>query len=147
VRDIDATTRAALQEVLSEAFADGAGLDRLITEVDGVMGDRLERASRIARTETSAAYNFGTLEGYRQSGVVSQKEWLTSHDEAVRETHKAIEEAGPIPLDADFISPDGARLSFPGDPDCNRCGRGSKLPLHDGSGPLTSGPRHPRSHK
>lgn len=118
VQNIDATTREALREALSEAFADGKALDALIAEVDVVMGERLERASRIARTETTAAYNFGTLEGYRQSGVVEMKEWLSSGDEAVRETHAEMD-GQQVPLGDMFISPSGARLAFPGDPDSN----------------------------
>lgn len=117
VRDIDATTREALREALSKGITEGAGLDSLIMEVDGVMGERLERASRIARTETAAAYNFGTLEGYRQSGVVEMKEWLSSGDEAVRDTHSELD-GQQVPLGEVFHSSSGASLAFPGDPDC-----------------------------
>jgi SPP1 gp7 family putative phage head morphogenesis protein len=39
------------------------------------------RTDRIARTETATAANQGTLEAYKQSGVVKKKEWITADDE------------------------------------------------------------------
>jgi len=115
VVQIDRTTRDALRSAIGDSLAQGGQLESVISAIDAVMGERIERASRIGRTETAAAFNFGTEEGYRQSKVVSLKEWLTAGDEHVRETHQELDGA-QVPLDDVFISSSGARLAFPGDP-------------------------------
>lgn len=121
VQNIDDTTRGMLRDALSEGIAAGESLGDLTARVDAIFGDRLARSARVARTETAAAFNFGTVEGYRQSGVVEQKEWLTAGDEHVRDTHQQLDGTA-VPLDDVFVSSSGARLSFPGDPDCNDAG-------------------------
>jgi len=115
VAQIDKTTREALREGVGDALAKGAGLDDIVAAIDAVMNERIARAQRIGRTETAAAFNFGTEDGYRQSKVVEKKEWLTAGDEQVRDTHRELDGA-QVPLDDVFVSSSGARLGFPGDP-------------------------------
>jgi uncharacterized protein with gpF-like domain len=45
----------------------------------------------IARTEVGGAANYGSQEAARQSGVVEIKEWITSRDDRVRDSHAEIE--------------------------------------------------------
>lgn len=45
------------------------------------------RAMRIARTEAGSAANFAIVDGWRQSSVVVGKEWISSRDGKVRDTH------------------------------------------------------------
>jgi HK97 family phage portal protein len=79
---IDETTRKSLKKTLTEGFKEGEGLHKLKNRVKGVIGDAERRRSyMIARTEILAASNEGSLEGYRQSGVVEGKQWLTALDE------------------------------------------------------------------
>jgi hypothetical protein len=80
------------------------------------------RAEVIARTETLAALNAATMENMRQMierGEVSEgaimKVWNSTRDSKVRDTHRALNKS-KVPFRADFISPSGARLQFPGDP-------------------------------
>lgn len=72
------------------------------------------RAERIARTEVIGASNAGSMQAMTQLGAVA-KEWLTSRDDKVRETHDLMEGL-TVPLTDVFISPDGESLQYPGDP-------------------------------
>ena len=67
------------------------------------MADRIRSSKEvIARTEAIRAQNGGTLEAWKQSGVVESKTWLAALDERTRETH--IEAHGQtVPINADFI--------------------------------------------
>ena len=47
--------------------------------------DIRQRTELIARTETNWAYNEGAVDGYKQSGVVKAKEWLTAQDDRLCE--------------------------------------------------------------
>ena len=90
------------------------------------MGDA--RAERIARTEVLRSSNFGTLEAYRQTGVVEKKMWLaTPGTTGSRESHEELD-GSVIGLNEEWTDPaTGKKALHPGgfdDPasDCNcRC--------------------------
>jgi SPP1 gp7 family putative phage head morphogenesis protein len=84
---VNNTTRAKLRDALGDGLANDEGLNELVARVREVYGDRrIGGAAVIARTETAAAYNFATNEGYEVSGI-DGKEWLSAHDDAVRDAH------------------------------------------------------------
>jgi SPP1 gp7 family putative phage head morphogenesis protein len=100
--EINDTTWTQLKSSLSEGLDGGEGTDQLAKRVKSVMGDRIRSSDEvIARTEVIGAYNGGTLEGYRQSGVVDGKQWLASLDDRTRETHVAAH-GQVVALDDDF---------------------------------------------
>lgn len=99
-------TREFLRADVSQAIAEGWSNDRLSTEIAESYGFSKERATVIARTETIRASNEGALAGYKASGVVSGKEWLTAEDDRVSEECQANGDAGVLALDADFPSGD-----------------------------------------
>lgn len=68
-------------------------------------------AMRIARTETINAYGAGTLEGYKQSGVVSGKYWIA--DANACPICEGNVDDGVIGLDEDFSSGDDAPAAHP----------------------------------
>ena len=71
------------------------------------------RAERIARTETTAAYNAGAQQAFFEEGA-GAKMWIATADERTRETH--LEISGKcVPTDGTF-SVGGAELVMPGDP-------------------------------
>lgn len=72
----------------------------------------LARSLLIATTEIGGAMNAGSMMGYRQSGVVAKKAWLTARDQIVRQSHYDAESVGAIELNESF--PNG--LDHPGDP-------------------------------
>ncbi len=110
----------AVVEGVGQAVAGGFGAGETIAQIT----DRIDevykfavdsRAERVARTEVIAASNAGAFDAMEKTGV-ERKGWLSSRDAKVRETHKAIEEAGPVGLREPFVSPSGAALQYPGDP-------------------------------
>ena len=100
--EVNNTTWDTLRAELSEGINAGDGSDQLAERVDRVMGDRIRSSKEtIARTEANTASNQGTLESWRQSGVVEQKEWLAALDDRTRETH--IDAHGQrVGIDEDF---------------------------------------------
>jgi|SRR5882672_4379276 len=115
ITEINGTTRERLMDELGDGLSKGESLGDLVARVRGVFRDRRANAQTIARTETAGAMNFGMLEGWKQSEIVEEKEWLTAQDDAVRETHAQTEADGPIPIDQPFrVGSDF--LDFPGDP-------------------------------
>jgi len=115
VTNIDETTRGRLSTTLEEGTLANEGMGELVARVREVMAGRKNDAATIARTETAGAYNFGTVEAWRESGVVEKKEWLTAGDEAVRDSHRDAEAQGAIALDAAFQVGD-EMMDYPGDP-------------------------------
>ncbi len=94
-RRVNETTWEKLKASLAEGYRQGEGADILARRVEQVMGDRIQSDSiTIARTETTRAYNEGTRESWRQSGVVAGKRWLAALDDRTREAH--IEAHGQV---------------------------------------------------
>ena len=73
----------------------------------------MKRATVVARTEIISSSNAGTLQGYKESGVVIGKEWSSTKDKRTRDHHKEAE-GQRVKLDEHFIV-DGDLLDYPGD--------------------------------
>lgn len=119
---IDETTRDFLRGSVADAIEGGWSNDKLAAEIADSYAFSKERAMTIARTETQLAANAGALAGYKASGAVAMKQWVTAQDDLVEEECLANEAAGPngdgvLPLDADYPSGDDAP---PAHPNC-RC--------------------------
>lgn len=96
----------------------GLGAQDIADAISEFFDDQSEwRALRIARTEVISGYAQGSIEGYKQSGIVTGKEWLTAQDDRVDEECAMNESDGIISLDASFSSGDDAP---PVHPNC-RC--------------------------
>jgi HK97 family phage portal protein len=81
IKAIDTVTREKLQATLSEGYDKGESIPKLKKRVQEVFTEASSsRAEAIARTESIKASNAASVEGYRQSGVVQSKEWLTERD-------------------------------------------------------------------
>jgi hypothetical protein len=90
----------------------------MIEQAAALFGD--DRAERIARTEALGSLNAGEDYSYRNDPEVWGEEWLSTHDERVRDTH--LEADGQvIPKDGKFSVGD-ASLAYPGDPDAGEPG-------------------------
>jgi HK97 family phage portal protein len=109
---------ATLKDQLAEALAAGDTAEETATTIATRIAELFElrrnEANRIAWTETGKAYNFGTLEGFRQSEVVTKKEWLSVDDEHTRDAHREAD-GQVVGLD-EFFLVDGELLDFPGAP-------------------------------
>lgn len=81
------------------------------------------RAETIARTESLRSLHAGQDEALRQAieqGVIDAKAvttiWRSARDERVRDTHEQMD-GQERAYGEDFLSPSGATLAYPGDPD------------------------------
>lgn len=92
----------------------GETVEEIAERVRNVAKLSLPRSRTIARTETHAAYEAGTL---RQAIFVdpnATKTWLTTHDGTTRPSHAAADNQ-TVPVTQPFVV-GGAKLMFPGDP-------------------------------
>lgn len=71
------------------------------------------RAERIARTESTAAYNYGALNSLALEGF-THKMWNSTYDSRTRPEHAALD-GQVVSLNSQFMM-DGYGLMFPGDP-------------------------------
>ena len=119
---IDDSTREFLRADIADAMANGESNDDLAQRIVDNYAFSEDRAMTIARTETQMAANSGSINGYKASGVVDQKQWLTADDDLVSEDCAENGAAGDngdgvIGLDDEFPSGDAAP---PAHPNC-RC--------------------------
>lgn len=79
---VNQETDKQLRSELAEGIKNGETIDELRARIERVYGFAAStRAERIARTETIRAENFAAEEAWRQSELVTGKEWYTRHDE------------------------------------------------------------------
>jgi len=105
-RSVNETTWNTLQLSLAAGLASGEDIPTLQLRVAQVFTDAATwRTEAIARTEVIGASNAGSLEGAKQSGVVTGKNWLAALDARTRETHVVAHRDARnrnVPIDADF---------------------------------------------
>lgn len=123
---INQTTKDLITEQLKEGEKNGESINDLVKRIEQYFSTfEGWRVQTIARTETIASSNAGTLAGYKQSSVVKKKGWLTSMDGRERESH-AHADGQIVGLDDNFQL-DGGEGPAPGqigtpEEDCNcRC--------------------------
>lgn len=69
------------------------------------------RAMVIAQTETQSVYGTAQSNAIKQAGF-EKKQWVSYHDDKVRESHEECNDEGAIPVDQPFSN----GLMYPGDP-------------------------------
>jgi SPP1 gp7 family putative phage head morphogenesis protein len=81
IKGIEEHTADAVRLLVGQALEDGWGNDELAERLEesGAFGEA--RAETIARTETAFADVEGNQIGWREAGVVEQKEWAIAQDE------------------------------------------------------------------
>jgi SPP1 gp7 family putative phage head morphogenesis protein len=115
VTEINDTTRKGLNDLTQKALADGLTNDQLADNISGFTGFDDARADMIATTETAFADVQGNLAGWRESGVVEGKRWITGS--GCCEECEGLDGA-TVGLDEDF--PDDGGDGPPHHPNC-RC--------------------------
>lgn len=128
VKNIDATSKKDLAEVVTRAMREGKGVNEIKSEVRAIFtGYSRNRINTISRTEMSKAQGWGQWQTMKMSGVVPAREWVANFDGATRKAHALLhgQKAG---IDKPFINPEtGDAAMYPasfGTPsqDCNcRC--------------------------
>jgi HK97 family phage portal protein len=92
ITGINETTKKKVRKQLIDGVRDGEGADALARRVRKVMTGNIgkHRSKMIARTEVLRSSNFARLEGMRQTGIVSQKQWLHTQDGRTRDEHREL---------------------------------------------------------
>lgn len=115
VGEVNATTRKALQQIISKALEDGDSIPQIAKAIRGLFHATSEaRALRIARTETIGAANAGAMFAAKSTGLPLKKEWLATMDTRTRETH-AEADGQTRGMDEPFTV-GGFLMEQPGDP-------------------------------
>jgi hypothetical protein len=96
------STREMLRSDVETAMEDGMSTDDLAQALSGRYAFSGARAETIARTELARADVQGNMIAYKQSGVVSGKEWLLGSEHVDSDECDDAEAMGVVPLDSDF---------------------------------------------
>lgn len=102
VTDIEETTRAGLRSILEDAFTEGLSPAELAERIRDSFEFSDARAEMIARTESAMAHVQGTLDGWKESGVVSGKSVILSNDHPDTDECDDAADLGGVAIDDDF---------------------------------------------
>ncbi len=113
---VNTTTSERLEQIISQALDEGKGTYEISSLIRNFYAEvPVWRADMIARTEATNANNEGLIEGYKQSGIATHKEWVATQDDRTREEHLALD-GEVVPVDSEFSN----GLDFPQEVNC-RC--------------------------
>jgi HK97 family phage portal protein len=88
-------TKSIIADIIYSMEKEGSNVDDIAKAIRKQFDDfSINRAFRIARTETSAASNYGLFQAGKQSGVAVKKVWVNSADDRVRDSHDFKETIG-----------------------------------------------------
>lgn len=114
---VNSTTQRQLRAQLVEGIREGENIENLRKRIqnvfDGTIRGTAHRSRMIARTEVIGSFNYSSLQGYKQSGVVDEKQWFTALDEQVRDSHQQVH--GQIRKVDEPFDVGGYPLMYPGD--------------------------------
>ncbi len=109
--------RRRLQNEMSQAIINGESQRDIVKRIRAVTGQSKYQATRVAQTERTRIQSQAradTLTEAEALGVKTTKEW-SARMVNTRDTHAALD-GKVIPSDEPFITIDGNRLMYPGDP-------------------------------
>ena len=89
-RGMVTTIKEQLRQGITEGITLGEAVNELAERVKGIYNVASSRALTIARTESASSINAGRFIQLEKEGV-KKHEWVTALDEAVRDSHKALE--------------------------------------------------------
>lgn len=120
VAEIPGTTMTRFRDSMYKGYEAGEGIvelsQRVTDQLGALTGKHDWRAELIARTETNSAFNFGSMESYKQAKVDGTKHWISAFDDRVREWHIAVEAVKGRQTPFTVFGPSGAvSMMYPGD--------------------------------
>lgn len=102
-KKVNETTWEELRASLAEGLDAGEGVPKLMERVESIMGDRIRSSSEtIARTETQGATSGGTIEAWRDTGVVESKVWISALIPGRSRQEHMDAHGQTVPLDGQF---------------------------------------------
>jgi len=105
--DIAQTTAKNVQGIIEQGLLAGESVDEIADAIGNAAGFGVGRSRAIARTESTKAINLATDQSYQTAaneGISIRKEWLSSRDDKVRETHQELD-GQIVGINEDFIIP------------------------------------------
>ena len=100
--EINKVTQDKIRKALEVSVEEGEGIEQAQRRIRTVFKEATtSRARAIARTEIQHSSNFASVEAWKQSEVVSGKEWLTSFDENTCEECGGLD-GKTVSLDSEF---------------------------------------------
>lgn len=121
IEGVNKETKRRINQIIQMGLQAGLSLEEIKDRIIGTRslpplnGTVLTRARRIARTEIISASNAGSFFGAEATGLVFQKEWLSTADDRSREDHLAMSGVR-VGKNDPFVMPDYSELQYPGDP-------------------------------
>lgn len=90
ITGINTRIRASVEETVREGIRSGLSVSEVSDHIREVFNTTASRSVMIARTEVIGAANGGQMLYYQEAGI-TRKEWVTSKDENVRESHEKMD--------------------------------------------------------
>ena len=114
IQGISKRSLSLVRDELARGVEAGEGIDQLAERIDAYLRPiYAHRAETVARTEVINASNAASDFAAQSTGVVSEKEWIATRDDRVRDTHAGAD-GQKVGAEEPF-SVGGARLLWPGD--------------------------------
>ena len=111
---VEGTARDRIRAAIVQLSESGATVQEAATVISELFTMERTAAQRIARTESSRAYNYATAAANAASGIVEAQQWLTAGDEAVRDDHADAD--GQVRTIGEPFNVGEDELEYPGDP-------------------------------
>jgi HK97 family phage portal protein len=102
VTQVTEFTKSVIGGIVMNVMQEEGGMDAVAKRIKEVYTDMSGyRAYRIGRTEVGGASTYGSMEGAKATGLKLQKQWLTSRDRRVRDSHTHMQDEA-VDMDAKF---------------------------------------------
>ena len=100
------TTESTIKDIVKSGLEEGLSNSQIASKIESSTAFSPARSKVIAQTESTKAINLATVESYQQFEEIEKvqiyKEWIDSKDDLVREEHKKLGRAKPIPANEEF---------------------------------------------
>jgi SPP1 gp7 family putative phage head morphogenesis protein len=114
-RQIARTGSNAIQRIVENGLVEGLTISDIASDISEAFAFSPQRALMIARTESTNAANLGSQRAYSEAeadGIKVQKQWLSSRDAQVRDSHAALD-GQTVGANENFVSASGDEAPHP----------------------------------